>query len=80
MTDTTTKKPIRIQVYQDVHPFIKLPKEQVETVTRLFESNGIKFWVDRISISFDGTPYESTIYLRWGMNPDQVQTLLDATP
>jgi hypothetical protein len=76
MIDTMTNKPIRVRV--DVHPFFKLPMDQVDTVSKLLETNGIKFWIDHHSISFDGLPYVTTIHLRWGMNAEHVQGILDA--
>jgi hypothetical protein len=80
MIDTVTNKPIRVQVHKDVQPFFKLPMDQVNAVSKLLEANGIKFWIDNHSISFDGLPYVTTIHLRWGMNVEQVQAILDATP
>jgi thymidine kinase len=80
MIDTMTNNPIRVRVHEDVQPFIKLPKDQVDAVSRLLESNGIQFWVAHISISFNGEPYVSTIHLRWGMNPEKVQAILDSVP
>jgi hypothetical protein len=54
--------------------------DQVDFVSKLLETNGIKFWIDHQSISFNGLPYVTTIHLRWGMSAEQVQAILDATP
>jgi len=78
MIDTMTNKPIRVETPKDVHPTIDLPRDQVEAVSKLLEANGIRFWVGHLTISFDGKPSVSTIHLRRGTNPEQVQALLDS--
>jgi hypothetical protein len=80
MIDTTTKKPIRVIVPNEAPASIDLPNDQVDTVSKILESNGIGFWVDHISISINSQPYVSTIHLRRGANSEQVQALLDAVP
>ena len=58
--------------------YVRLPKDQVDEVCKLLETNGIRFWVAHLSISVNGMPFVSTINLRLGTNPEEVQTLLDA--
>ena len=78
MIDTMTNKPIRFRTPENVPATILRPRDQVDAVTNLLETNGIRFWADHLSVSFDGKPYVSTVPLRTGSDPERVQAVLDS--
>jgi hypothetical protein len=77
MTDTMTKKPLRVTTDNPVWPFIELPLSQVDEVRRLLDSHGVSYSVDENAISWNGGPYTTTISLGRGGNAGAVQAILD---
>jgi hypothetical protein len=78
MTDSTTKTPIRVSNDVSTGPYIMLPKDQLDEVRRLLETNQIPFWVDHQAVSIDGKPAVVVINIGRRTNPQQVQAILDA--
>ena len=76
MTDTTTLQRIRVLTSKS-GPYIKLPYAQVDYVRKILDDNRIRFWVDHMSISHDGKPYETYLWIARDTDPLHVQTLLD---
>ena len=54
MTDTTTKKPLRVSTDSTAGPYIMLPVSQLDEVRRLLDSRHISYSVDENVISFNG--------------------------
>ncbi len=77
MIDTSTRKPINVVADDDAEPYITLPLEQLEQVTKILDANQISYWVDDESLSIDGKPPIIDIYLGDRCDPIKVQRLLD---
>jgi hypothetical protein len=78
MTDTTTKKPLRVSTDSTVGPYIEVPVSQLDEVRRLLESRHINYSVDEHVISFNGAPGEAVIDLGRGGDAAAVQAILDS--
>jgi hypothetical protein len=78
MTDTTTRRPIRVSTDGTSGPYIMLPVELLEKVHKLLAENDIPHWVDHNAISVDGRPAVTVINLGRGADSRRVQDLLDA--
>ena len=46
MTDTSTKKPLRVSTDSTAGPYIMLPFSQLDEVRQLLDSRGIGYWVE----------------------------------
>ena len=77
MTDSATKKPIRVSADETVGTSITLPVVQLDRVRDLLVANSVRFWVDHVAVSIDGRPPETVINLARGTDPVRVQALLD---
>jgi hypothetical protein len=78
MTDTTTKKPLRVSTDSTVGPYIEVPVSQLDEVRRLLDSRRISYTVDEDFISFNGAPEEAVIDLGRGGDAAAVQAILDS--
>jgi hypothetical protein len=78
MTDTTTRRPIRVSTDGTSGPYIMVSVELLEKVRRLLVENDIPHWVDHSAISVDGRPAVTVINLGRRTDSRQVQDLLDA--
>jgi len=78
MTDTTTRRPIRVSTDGRAGPYIMVPVELLEKVRKLLVENNIPHWVDHNAISVDGRPAVTVINLGQKADPSRVQDLLDA--
>ncbi len=78
MTDTTTRRPIRVSTDGTSGPYIMLSVEVLEKVRRLLVENDIAHWVDHLAISVDGRPAVTVINLGRRTDSRRVQDLLDA--
>ncbi|MEI8371483.1 MAG: hypothetical protein WCJ35_01480 [Planctomycetota bacterium] len=77
MTDTTTKKPLRVSTDGTAGPYIEVPVSQLDEVQRLLDSRHIGYWLDEHVISFNGAPEEAVINLGRGGDAAAVQAILD---
>ena len=77
MTDTTTKKPLRVSSDGTAGPYIWLPYSQLEDLRRLLDSHGIYYWATEHAISFDGGPEMIIVNLGRDGNGALVQKILD---
>ncbi len=77
MIDTSTKSTLRVSTEGTAGPFILLPVSQVEEVTQLLKSHGIRHWVQESNFSLNGGPFTTIIELGHGGEPKTVQALLD---
>ncbi|HLN31307.1 MAG TPA: hypothetical protein VK395_26435 [Gemmataceae bacterium] len=77
MTDTTTRRPIRVSTDGTSGPYIMISVELLEKVKGLLGENGIPHWVDHNAISVDGRPAVTVINLGRRADSRQVQDLLD---
>jgi hypothetical protein len=78
MTDTTTRRPIRVSTDAASGPYIMVPVEVLEKVRKLLVDNDIPHWVDHIAVSVDGRPAVTVINLGRQVDSRRVQDLLDA--
>jgi hypothetical protein len=80
MTDSSTKKPLRVSDGGTAGPYITVPVSQLAEVRRLLDANKVRYWVDEDAISLDGEP-EATV-INFGRDCDRaaVQRILDAAP
>ena len=78
MTDTTTRRPIRVSTDSMSGPYIMLPVELLEKVRKLLVENDIPHWVDHHAISVDGRPAVTVVNLGRAADSRRVQDLLDA--
>jgi hypothetical protein len=78
MTDVVTKQPLRVSGEGTLWPYIRLPDSQVEEVSRLLTSHGIRYSVQESILSMDGGPFIAVIDLPRGSDPKPVQTILDS--
>ena len=78
MTDTTTRRPIRVSTDGTAGPYIMVPVELLEKVRKLLVENNIPHWVEHNAISVDGRPAVTVINLGQKADPSRVQDLLDA--
>lgn len=78
MTDSTTRRPIRVSTDGTSGPYIMVSVELLEKVRRLLVENDIPHWVDHNAISVDGRPAVTVINLGRRADSRRVQDLLDA--
>ncbi|MGA2035811.1 MAG: hypothetical protein ABSG68_26490 [Thermoguttaceae bacterium] len=78
MTDTATKKPVRVSTDGTAGPYIVVPVSQLDEVRRLLDSRHIGYWVEEDVISFNGAPEEAVIDLGRGADAAAVQAILDS--
>lgn len=58
-------------------PYIDLPVDSAPAVLRVLKEHGVRHWLQHISISVDGGPYEGTIRMSRNENAADVQAILD---
>jgi hypothetical protein len=78
MTDTATRRPIRISTESPSGPYITVSVEALEKVRKLLVENDVPHWVEHLAISVDGRPAQIVINLGRKVDSRQVQDLLDA--
>ncbi len=78
MIDAVTKKPLVVSTIGTAGPSIRVSLDEVEKVTRLLETHGIRHSVRNNSISMDGGPFMTVVKLGYDGNAVLVQSLLDA--
>lgn len=78
MTDTTTKKPLRVSTDSTVGPYIRLPFSQLDEVRQLLDSRHITYSVDEDIVSFNGAPEVAVIDLGRRGDAAAVQAILDS--
>ena len=77
MIDSTTKQPIQVRTEDPLRPYLVVPDSQLDQVSALLTSNGVRFRVDHLRIAFNGKPPVAYIWISRGTDPDRVQTVLD---
>jgi hypothetical protein len=78
MTDTATRRPIRVSTDGTSGPYIMVSVELLEKVRRLLVENDVPHWVDHHALSVDGRPAVTVINLGRTVDSRRVQDLLDA--
>lgn len=78
MTDTTTRKPLRVSTDGNAGPYIMVPLSQLDQVRRLLQENNIPHRVDEHAISLGGNPAVSFIDLLQRADAKRTQAILDA--
>ena len=78
MTDTTTKKPLRVSTDGTAGPYIMVPFAQLDDLRRLLDGRHIRYWVEENVISLDGGPEIAVVNLGRGGDAAAVQAVLDS--
>lgn len=78
MTDTTTKKPLRVSADGTTGPYLMVPVSQLDEVRRLLDSRGVGYWVEENAISLDGAPEVAVVNLGRRAEAATVQAILDS--
>jgi hypothetical protein len=77
MTDSFTKKPIRVSDDEDLGPAILLRLDQLALVTKLLDDAGYRYTVDEDEMSINDEPYQTEVELEHGVDVAAIQKLLD---
>jgi hypothetical protein len=80
MTDTVTRKPIKVETHGGELGYIRIPLAQLDTVTAVLDANKVPYWVDEEALSMDGGPEITWINLDEDADLALVQRLLDRIP
>jgi len=78
MIDVTTDKPLHVSTDGTAGPYIMVPVRQLETICRLLDDHGVRYWVEEDVISLDGTPEIAVVDLGREADPNHVQAILDS--
>jgi len=78
MTDTTTKKPIRVRNGGIAGPYLKVPFTQIDDIRRLLDEHRIRYEVSENVISFNGAP--EVAWVKFGRDGDTtvIQKIFDS--
>ena len=80
MIDVISQKPISVFTGAGLASYIRVPFEQLNTVTALLDANQLSYWVDEEVLSIDDKPEVAFINLARRTDPRVVQQLLDRIP
>jgi hypothetical protein len=77
MIDVATQKPVTVQMAVESGPYLKVSMAQLDKVRAVLDTHGIKYWVDDSSISFNGAPPVTWVWINRKADPHYVQARLD---
>jgi hypothetical protein len=78
MLDSYTKQPVKIKDYgKDHHAVLTVRMDQFDTVQRILDAAGARYWLDPIVLSFNKQPPLRWITFHYGTDVDKLQQLLD---
>jgi hypothetical protein len=77
MTDSFTKKPIRVIDDEDMGISILVRLDQLDLVTKLLDDAGYRYAVDEDAMSVNDEPYLTDVELEDGVDVAAIQKLLD---
>ena len=77
MIDQMTRKPLRVSTDGTSGPYIMLPESQLDDVRLLLDRHHVRYWVEELVISLDGSPEVAVINLGRGADAVAVQSILD---
>jgi hypothetical protein len=77
MTDSFTKKPIRVIDDEDSGPSIDVRLDQLDVVTTLLDDAGYRYTVDEDAMSINDEPYTTFVELEHSVDVAAIQKLLD---
>jgi hypothetical protein len=77
MIDSFTKKPIRVHDDGGGEPYIIVRLDQLDSVKKILDDAGCGYRVDDESISINGNPYATFVYLEHRADVPAIQKLLD---
>ena len=80
MIDVATKKPILVKNDAETGPYIRLSRDQVDRVSKVLDEANIRYWVPHHSVSMDGGPFMTWVWIRKGVDPVRAQEVLDLAP
>jgi hypothetical protein len=78
MTDSSTRKRVRVSIDGTSGPYVMVPVDQLDLVRTVLTKNNVPHWVDHNAISVDGRPAVVVVNLGKRSDPHSVQALLDA--
>jgi hypothetical protein len=78
MTDTITKKPMRVSTDGTAGPYIMVPVSQLDDLRRLLDGRGVRYWVEEHAISLNGGPETTVVNLGREGDARAVQAILDS--
>jgi hypothetical protein len=78
MTDTTTRRPLRVSTDGTAGPYLMVPVDQLDEVRSLLDRRGISYSLAENAISLDGAPYVAVINLGRSGDAQGVQSILDS--
>jgi hypothetical protein len=78
MIDSATHKPLKVSFDAATGPYIWVSVAQLDRLRQVLVQHDIRHWVDNYPVSVDGEPAVTKVYVRKGIDPVRVQTVLDA--
>lgn len=78
MTDTMTKKPLRVYTDGTAGPYLMVSLAQLDEVRALLDGHNIGYWVDETAVALDGRNYITVVNLGLRGDAKKVQAILDA--
>ena len=78
MSDARKNEPVRVRNEGGGPPYLQFSEVQLDAIRHLLDGHGISYWLDPVSISFNGEPH--TMYIRFGRKGDAlaIQAILDS--
>lgn len=77
MIDVATQKPVTVQMAIESGPYLKISMAQLDKVRAVLDAHGVKYWVDDSSISFNGAPPVTWVWINREADPQFIQARLD---
>lgn len=77
MIDVATNEPVTVQMAVESGPYLRISVAQVEKVRAVLDAAGIKYWVSYISVSSDGRPAMTYVWINAKTDPVFAQARLD---
>jgi hypothetical protein len=77
MSDSITRRGLRVSTGGTAGPYIMVPVDQLDKVCGLLDRRQVKYWVEANVISLDGEPEVAFLNLGLKGNAALVQSILD---
>jgi hypothetical protein len=78
MIDVETHERLTISTDGDAGPYLMVPSEQLDDVTRVLNENQVPHSIDHDAIELDGRPVIAIVNFGRGADAATIQTLFDA--
>ena len=80
MIDVTTQKRLQVSKDPGAGPYVVVPFEQIDDVRALLDNSTVRYWVDGMAISYNGSPEVIVVNTYRGTDTQTVQDILDGAP